>query len=268
MKRFSRFLMIPGLVAVSCLLSLGVLALAYLAVDHFGADEFGEFLHEWGWSTLVAGFLALLGAWATIRAIRDQMAQAEQHADEVRTRKSKAARSSMPFALVSIAEYATDCVRYAIALSDQRGKASEDGPIELPKEPSHAIPVLRDCIEHASSGLDEAIARMLSSLQLVQSRMQSTHKALYSPCQMSSPRSHGEAADRLVDASELRARVDKLFDYARQITEDAPTPLALKDVENAFGVMTRTDGPSTALLRTFRSRLMERYQDEPKPEHW
>lgn len=268
MQHVGRLVFALGLVIVSCLLSLGILTLAHLAINHFDADELGKFLQEWSWSTLVAGFLALLGAWATIRAIRDQIAQAEKHAEDARMRKSKAARSSMPFALSSIHEYAVSCASYAITLSDDRGHTSTDDPIELPRIPVDALPVLKECIEHASSGLDEPIARLLYDLQVSQSRMRDTHEAFHSPRGGRRGSWINDAPDRLFDAAQLKARVDRLFSYARQKTEDPPAPLHLLDVEGSLGSMQLPKEPSVPLLIQFRGRLRAHYPNDPEPPHW
>jgi hypothetical protein len=71
------------------------------------------------WQTLIAGALALIGAWLTVRALKKQ-------ARDEAERKTRGARALLPAALDALTGYATDSVRW---LDSVREKAdhSEKG---------------------------------------------------------------------------------------------------------------------------------------------
>lgn len=88
-----------------------VSAIGFVIAIHIFASsppipKFGIWLDDW--QTLVAGFLALLGAWLTIEKISDQISQADQIEKKRLLREHQAVRATLPLTLSAICEWASD----------------------------------------------------------------------------------------------------------------------------------------------------------------
>ena len=184
----------------------------------------GQWLFDW--QTLVGGSLAFAAAWATVRAVRDQIGQTEAfHRDELK-RRHNAARAIMPLALSEISEY---CQSIAAALADEveardNGDGTDwvaelapDGIAEtLPPQhfPSSAIPALQPFIETLSDKKDiRHVAELIASLQILASR--------YSSFNLRDANVVDSLYGRILDAAKVRMLSHAMFNYARFL-DDAP----------------------------------------------
>lgn len=188
-------------------------------VAQYGACRASSYFY-WGWfydyQTLIAGLVALAGAWWGVRALNMQMRQAEITENQRLERRRTAARVTLSFALSAISEYAEVCVNQLEYLI---GKCDEDGglPAEvevpsLPPVPIDALAALRDMTEAAHSDERSALAELLAKVQIQHSRIGSL---------IGDRRRTGRIVvernlqDYLLDSAELYARASSLFGFAR-----------------------------------------------------
>jgi hypothetical protein len=75
----------------------------------YGAGvSLGDFVDHW--QTLIAGLLALGGAWWTVHAIRAQVGQAREVEVDRRAREERAAKVVLSLALSELTQYAKYCL--------------------------------------------------------------------------------------------------------------------------------------------------------------
>jgi hypothetical protein len=152
------------------------------------------------WQTLVAAFIALAAALATIWMMQTQARDERARQRDALHRKGLAARAQMPDALSALSRFTEECVKWY----DSKG-----APPDLPTD---AISALKNAIEFVESGAARTIFELISFYQVHNSRLFSPHTSPAGP----------EAADRLFDTTRLRCLVDRLFSYARNEVETVP----------------------------------------------
>src|SRR5437764_1016879 len=124
------------------------------------------------WQTLITGILALIGAGATILALR---AQAKQEA----ARKRKGARVMLPATFVEVFAYALACIRWLESLREKAALAEKGAlrgsiPVGTSPRPNTAITAqLRECVENFQGTSSDFIASLLFKLQIQYSRVAS-----------------------------------------------------------------------------------------------
>ncbi len=93
------------------------------------------------YQTLIAGLLALLGAWWTVRKLSEQIRQTAIIETDRRERRNLAARTVMPAALSALIDYATSCLKFL----DQFQPDEEYGLIAAPPGISPPRFLLKQC---------------------------------------------------------------------------------------------------------------------------
>ncbi len=187
----------------------------------------GDFLFKW--QTLIAGVLALIGAWLTIQSVERQIAQQKLQSDEALRRRHFSARAAMPSALSQITQYARASLNLLKGISpvpvgDVRILHTAPWtPPPLPSIPKEALTTLQTCIETAPSNAMSAIAQVLEDFQILHSRLESLTAEV-------APGSTTSVAginliDQIVETLEFDVRTSNLFDYARRRSEVADVPI-------------------------------------------
>lgn len=217
---------------------LSILILAWLMPLHshqesnlYQINSFVGFLYHW--QTLVAGLLALLGAFITVYVIRQQIDnQKTQYHDAIK-RREWAARARMPDALSEICRYTED----ATAIINNTN-------INMPQLPEHGISELKSVIEHIEQNASRRVFKLLSHYQVQQSRL----------ARFLEERSTGrinaiESRERLYDIAILRALTNSLYDYARDQVQTGPdNELSRADISeglsNSVGLINITQNQS------------------------
>jgi hypothetical protein len=149
------------------------------------------------WQTLIGAILALGAALWTVREMRKQTRGDEtRHTNEL-LRKKMAARAQMPDALSELSEYVRGSCRYLV--SDEA----------KPTAPIAGTSTLKAVIEHIDTKEAEKTFDLVSWYQVQHSRLMSSK----------SPKVI-ETAEMLYDAALLQAKIDRLFDYARNEEEE------------------------------------------------
>lgn len=140
--------------------------------------------------TLLAGLAAVAVGYATIRAIREQMASDNRARENERIRKLKALKAGVPMALSRINKYTEDCVDFLLSFLDHDGKLlDKDGFDELfgkqsgeqklvPDYPFDAFEAIRATIEHSDASESETLHEILAYAQIQHSRFSGTSAAL------------------------------------------------------------------------------------------
>lgn len=175
------------------------------------------------WQTLIAGVLALVGAAWTVRAIRSQIAQVEEHARARRKEQERTARAVLPLALSSFTGYALTCMERANSF----GPGSQS--FEIPPLPAEAVGQLQRCVEFADEREGRQIADLLSWLQVQHVRLDNLVTG------SRAQRLHW-ADNAVIDAAKLHSMTEKLFEYARQGGSDVTPRLPAAEVREALHI--------------------------------
>ena len=178
-----------------------------------------KFLYDW--QSIIAGLFAIVAALIGGMFIRRQIELSDQHEKERLRRKHAAARAMLPLALSSLSEYARECAQLLRNIHIQsQGEAvplSALQNLKLPALPMDTTNDLRSMVEASGPTEGRAIATTLSNVQVLASRLSSLHIKSNTQVVVLA-----NIEDYIINAAEIQARADELFDYARGETEDVP----------------------------------------------
>lgn len=194
------------------------------------------------WQTLIAGLLALGGAWMTVSQMRrDSRAEA--------MRKRRAARAMLVTALDRIDDYARESVQW-LKGAQQQVPLWLGGHVTMPNSQfafttrcplldDGAVATLVNCIEHFDDRVGGFVNELHSHIRAQHSRM----SGLTNDINHLSPGQSGDAVQRNISeflgvSVFVGVLVQQLYPYARADTEKAPVPPGDKQ---AWGVFHRYD---------------------------
>lgn len=163
------------------------------------------------WQTLLAGLLALVGAWLTVQSVRTQIKRTEAQAEAARKREEFAAKAILPLALSQLSIYGQDCIRLLSPLAAQ--PHIPEGT-QTPRVPESAISVLQECTRYADERIASKIAVLLGKLQIQQSRLNELLTRRGGEVIIGH-----EITSNMIDAADVYARTADLYDYARNVEE-------------------------------------------------
>jgi hypothetical protein len=149
------------------------------------------------WQTLISAILALIAALWTVHEMRKQTRGDETRHENELLRKKLAARAQMPDALSEMSGYVRESCRYLVCGEKK------------PTAPVGATNTLKTVIEHIDTKEAEKTFDLVSWFQVQHARLMGSQK----------PKAI-ETAEMLYDAALLQAKVNRLFDYARNETEE------------------------------------------------
>ncbi len=181
--------------------------------------------------TLLAGLAAVAVGYATIRAIREQIASDNRARENERIRKLKALKAGVPMALSRINAYTEGCVDFLLSFLDHEGKLlEEDGFDELfrkqsgeqkpvPDFPFGAFEAIRATIEHSDATESETLHEILAYAQIQHSRFSETSAGLMGldPHRILTSRN---LWNDLRDVIGLQMHIERLYGWARNTTSD------------------------------------------------
>ncbi len=184
------------------------------------------------YQSLVGGLLAFIAALLTAGFLWAQIRQQRYINNDVRNRRLKSARAMLPDALSGLGSYLEQCIDLAIRMAidaqfdEENGEVIERGMLTIPRADPSYISILRDIIEQSDSAPNDSIVRILSKLQIQRARLEGRNRKYY--CDRRGkvvliPDAVG-AYEKIIDAAELYAEIETLFDYAR-FRSDAPKQL-------------------------------------------
>lgn len=191
------------------------------------------------WQGLNVGMLALIAS-----VIAFQISRYKEN--KQRERDFLAARAFLPASLSSLCSYLKDsakilihawedaatrrrAVRRAGAIGD--ADDGEDEPARVANAPMPQLPssyeaVFADCIRHAEPEVGEYLAKMLSELQVHDSRMRELLRE-YQPV-------HHSLFSYLFSLGKLQTRVNKLFQFSRGEEAFDSNPIEWDEFHNAY----------------------------------
>lgn len=194
------------------------------------------------WQALVAGGIAIGGAFIGARAVYRQIQQAATFETERLKRRNAAARSTLPLILSSIMEYAItvahDLKHIHSLCPDQTITHNALADWTLPRLPEGDTDALANLIETSSEGVADVIADLLGRLQVQASRIRDLH------FRVTQRRAHVPKSQLVMNirtTADLYARCEQLFEYARRETEDVPSFATPVDVSRALRHLGFTD---------------------------
>lgn len=206
-----------------------LLAAAILVI---GAIFFHQFLTNAASATDVwPPWLTLLGVISALFIAVWQQEKISQREENMRKRKSVAARAILPTVLDDVASYAKLCLD---KLSVYGGRArsvnvqplqNQDGLFTAPAIPIESLLKIQDCIEHADAPHQKSLAELIRKVQVQNIRLRSLERYVsVMPDQI---------ASSVVDALIVYAWCERLFPYSRLETDDDVGPLASAEVLHA-----------------------------------
>lgn len=186
------------------------------------------------WQTIIAGLLALIGAYLTVAALERQLEIQRQQSDDQRRRKHYAARAALPAALSDLVQYTRACetILKDIGLASQlTGRIIFAPPWVSPTAPlipHNALQVLQTCIESADEDMMAVIAGLIEDFQVMHARLLTFLKDTSPGSATIVTRDH--LNDRIIDTLEFDLRCGKMFEYARRRSEGAVSPTTREEL--------------------------------------
>lgn len=179
------------------------------------------------WQTLIAGGIAFVGAWLTVREIRRQMAQAEGVERDRRDREHFAARALLPLGLSDISHYS---MRSAAEVAKALNSPDDTPDFSLPELPSQSVSVVRECIALTDPEHARQMAELLGQLQVQNARL----RAL--PAEYSGSRRPANywLIELLLDAADTYSRASALYSFARRADEGETRRVGADDLRSAL----------------------------------
>lgn len=121
--------------------------------------------------TLVAGGMAIIAAFITVRAIRDQISQQDKLEGERLKRRNRAFRAALPYALSEFMQYTDNCLH---CIHELRRSHDEGFPVSnwsAPSYPVEAASKLSDTIECCDVDDAKKLAGILAWGQIYDARL-------------------------------------------------------------------------------------------------
>lgn len=205
------------------------------------------------WQTLIAGGLALAGAYLTVAELERQLAQEREQEGRRRWRKHYAARAGLPSALTQIVEYARQSlsVLEGIALPGSGSRVIHSpgwARPEIPSVPKEALATLQTCIESADQASMPKLARTLEEFQILHARLDGLMDDISPGSSMIVTTFY--LGEQIVDYLEFDIRCSKMFDYARRVTDEIDDSVSFDEIRTraSFAGIELADYPGIEAL--------------------
>lgn len=187
----------------------------------------GYWLHHQ--QTLITGLLAVVVGGVTIYFLHRQISQQQKFADEQSSRRLRAVRAGLPFALSEIHEYSRSCIDILCHFLKRNGELNGDTQYDFELEPqtlaslpvispypTEAFKAIQVVIEHAGIGEARKLQEIVAYGQIQQARFRGLTDRVI----------HGKDASWVVtaenimsairDATGLMLHMERVYDYARE----------------------------------------------------
>lgn len=188
------------------------------------------------WQQLLGSFVAIGAAAIGWHAINRQIVQADEHERERHRRRLAGSRAVLPLALSGVSTYATRCCISLLPLYIQSREHAEiqmpEGGWSAPELPASAILELRSLVEASPPAVANAVAMLLTELQVQASRIESLQIDILNE---HSVVTRNDIEQFIVDTIEVQALTNELFAYGRGEQE---------------AVLASENGPSLAQMKT------------------
>lgn len=179
------------------------------------------------WQSLAAGLLALFSATIGALLLYCQIRQTKNIETGRIRRHHVAARAMLPLALSRIMEYASnvgqELKRVYLNAEDNGIRSVEFRIWQIPPFPGSDTSSLADAIEGAADNVVQAIAKLVTCLQVHATRIR--HLEAHADTNEFKRIPKWEIAIYIRDTAEIYARCESLLKYAREETEHVPPEL-------------------------------------------
>jgi hypothetical protein len=189
------------------------------------------------WQTLIAGIVAFIGAWFTVRALNKQ-------AREEAERKARAARSMLPATLSVVGDYSQSSIRWLKSIRQkaeytEQGKYAANSAIAVgtsPRPDSGMLASLKNCVETFEIENARFVAFLLNKIQVHHARVAGLQDYFenYPSFQVKRVGLSREIDVYIANSVEIVAMTNQLFPFARMDTDAAALLPDLPAFRSAF----------------------------------
>lgn len=217
------------------------------------------------WQSLIAGILALIGAFLAVLIGRQQIKAADKRATEIRERKFMAARAILPEDLSTICAYTNQCSHVVYtAIKRHRETQLPPNDMQMPRLNSRVPTNLQRLIEQLDKQNASQVAALLACYQVQRARFEdalngwNNHQS--GARHMSFTRSNIEHP--LIETIQLRIHANNMFDFARgELADIASVKKPDEDtfrnaVKNLMDIGFPRDAEDEKLMERMRSQLL------------
>lgn len=192
-----------------------------------------------GWidTTLVTGFAAVIAAWLSVGAVRQQINQADIIEKNRRDAKHTAIRAAIPLTLSDLIEYCTETLEalettHMLCASGILPKAAVLPQFQVP--PKNVVEDMKELIEFSKPEDRRFIWQVLVSFQILQARLSGLTQ---SHASSTSVVMELNIEAYIVNAADLMARVSAYFNYARGFANVPPKMVTRSEVAGAMSAV-------------------------------
>lgn len=230
----------------------GFLAIAALLIVS-SADHSDPFAILRNWQTLLGAGLALVGAYLTVRKIRDQIEQSDRHERNRLLRAHRASRATLPLTLSRLCLWADEM---ALELDRSKRKIRNKGQKEFagefvpPSPPDDQVSEIQSIIRTTDEvSVVEPLAELIRQIQTLWSRT----AALNDESDMASRVGLAQNIDDwIIQTAQIYGLAESLFDYSRSETETGPNSV---DWDRVTQFLMRRKIEDKALFDLIRRRV-------------
>lgn len=198
------------------------------AVPNAWVTSFSQCLFEW--QSLEGGGLALLAAALSIWFLRRQINQSDRHENERLQRQHNAARATLPLTLSGLIDPLREML---VALHAAKSEVEQHGistSFMPPSTPSNFVSELQSVIASTNNRtVIEPISQIIREIQTLWARVRVLNDERGQRRQAGLSRNVDEW---IVQAAQIHALVESLFDYARGERDNGPTEVSWGRVES------------------------------------
>ena len=230
----------------------GIVTALYLVIIGYGYADCFAWLKEW--QTLFSGMFATLAAAATLWAIRLQIAQADEHANENRYRRNLAARAALSQPLSNIVGVQQSIINsLKISLEDESANQLVPfTPGRYPQVEDTDLSKVIACIVDAELQPADDLSKLVSQLQVQNARLRPATNRRRIGRRGTEVRTTVE--HYLVDALFIYARAEGLILYARKEDEDYKLRV-FAEALTSTALLNHVDDLNDSFNSTFQRRI-------------
>lgn len=200
------------------------IVLPYVVVDYL--DGSARHLSASDWAAWAQAILSATSVAAAAFIAVYQQESERRRQEDMRHRKNAAARAMLPAALSELCNYTWRCFKYLRWCKDFNSENPIDIDLSPPNMPSDLILNFKDCIEFADKGPRDRLCELIEKIQIQNDRL-----TLVRP--LATPHTINTS---IVDTTEIYARVDLLFPYARRENDGDPGSPTLAKMQTAANI--------------------------------
>lgn len=236
----------------------GIVTELYLVIIGYGYADNIVWLKEW--QTLSSGIFATLAAAATLWAIRLQIAQVDEHANENRYRRNLAARAALSQPLSNIVGVQKSIIN-SLKISLENESADQLVPFTpglYPQVADTDLSKVIACIVDAELPPADDLSKLVSQLQVQNARLGIDGNRRRIRRRETEVRTTIE--HYLVDALFIYARAEGLILYARKEDEDYKIRV-LAEAFTSAALLNHVDDLNDSFNSTFQRRIEREKRD-------